>query len=238
MENDNKRFYKSYVSSQLNLSADYSVMIRTPFCKKIVKIFFPRDKNSNILELGCGHGVLINEALNMGYTKVFGVDISEQQIELACNLGIKNVTLSDCLDVLRSYQDNSLDFIVAIDLFEHFTKYDLVIYLDEIYRVLCKNGALLFRVPNGASPFFGNILYGDYTHSQAFTQISIRQLLRSTGFNNINLYEDPPIIHGLISFLRRITWEFIRIIFKFVVAVETGFLRNIFTQNIICYAKK
>lgn len=60
---------------------------------------------------------------------------------------------------------------------------------DAVHRALKPGGRFLVHVPNGQVIFSGNIMYGDLTDQTAFTQISIRQLLRICGFDQISCYE-------------------------------------------------
>ena len=95
---------------------------------------------------------------------------------------------------------NSYDVITAIDIIEHFKKQDLFYLIKEIYRVLSFNGLLITHQPNADSPFVNSILYGDYTHEQAFTKQSMSQLILSNGFESLKSYEVKPLIHGVKSF--------------------------------------
>ncbi|KXB09547.1 hypothetical protein AKJ60_00030 [candidate division MSBL1 archaeon SCGC-AAA385M11] len=80
--------------------------------------------------------------------------------------------------------------------------------------------------------------YGDYTHEQSFTQGSLKQILRLTGFRKINCYEDNPPVHGFISLLRCALWKIIRGFFCFIHAAETGSKNEIFSQNFTAVAVK
>jgi hypothetical protein len=61
--------------------------------------------------------------------------------------------------------------------------------------------------PNGDSPFFGAIRYGDFTHALAFTKKSIAQVLAITSFIDIQVYPTGPVICGFLSAGRWILWK-------------------------------
>jgi hypothetical protein len=45
----------------------------------------------------------------------------------------------------------------------------------------------------------------------------------SNGFESINSYEDKPIVHGVVSLLRRLIWDLlVRPFYLFLIAVESG----------------
>jgi cyclopropane fatty-acyl-phospholipid synthase-like methyltransferase len=213
---------------------------RGPTMRRLIKFFFPKDKNSKILEIGCGHGALIYFAKKMGYLNVDGIDGSAQQVTLARALEINTVREGDLLNELRTLEDNLLDAVIAFDVIEHFTKDELIDLIDEVQRVLKPNARWIIHAPNARSPFFGAIRYGDYTHEQAFTEASLTQVLKSSGFDQIHFYECRPLAYGINSLIRLIMWHVTRMLLSVVNAVETGsFERNaIWTRNLYAIAYK
>jgi cyclopropane fatty-acyl-phospholipid synthase-like methyltransferase len=117
-----------------------------------------------------------------------GVDRSPEQVKEAQRLGIAGVKEGDLLETLESLSDESVDLIVAFDVIEHFTKDELVLFVDEVNRVLRKGGKWIIHTPNGESPFAGRMRYWDFTHEQAFTHTSIAQLLNASGFSLVTCY--------------------------------------------------
>jgi cyclopropane fatty-acyl-phospholipid synthase-like methyltransferase len=203
-----------------------------------IKAYFPPNPNARILEIGCGHGALIYFARIMNYKNIEGVDISEDQIRCANELGVAGIHQDDLRRFLANKPDNSLDMTVAIDVFEHLSKSELFELIREIYRTLDTNGKLLIHVPNAVSPFHGRIRYGDYTHEQAFTQSSITQLLSAGGFAEINCFEESPIVHGIRSAIRWMIWKASRTLMSIVYMAETGVINEIFSQNFVAVAYK
>ena len=100
---------------------------------------------------------------------------------------------------------------------------------------------MITHQPNADSPFVNSILYGDYTHEQAFTKQSMSQIILSNGFENIKSYEVKPIVHGLKSFLRYLVWVLIiKNILLIFNLVETGAFsyRSILSRNFITVSLK
>ena len=83
------------------------------------------------------------------------------------------------------------------------------------------------------------IRYGDLTHERAFSPKSIQQLLRTTGFTNVSIFEDKPIVHGIPSLARRMLWEITILIPKLLLLVESPGTESLaLSQNILVTAAK
>jgi len=175
-----------------------------------------------------------------GYKNIRGIDYSVEQVEAAKRLGIEGVEQGDLMETLLSLPDGSQDVVIAFDVIEHFTKDELIPFVDEVFRVLRKGGNWLIHCPNGESPFCSKILFGDFTHELAFTRTSITQLLLASGFAHVSSYEDKPVIHGLKSMIRRCLWETFRLFLRLYLAAETGSGEKecIFSQNFLTVAVK
>ena len=235
------RIYDYYVHSRLEslAPADIESMRRGGvYLHRLVRRHFPVNRDAAILDLGCGHGSLIFQAREAGYRNVVGVDRSPQQVAEARRLGIEGVIEGDIFDYLASTPDASQDVVITFDVIEHFTRDELVPFVDEIQRVLKPGARWIIHTPNGESPLSNRIRYGDLTHEQAFTRTSLGQLLLASGFKSLECYEDSPVIHGFASALRFVAWKAIRGILRLYLAAETGNsgASAIFTQNLLAVA--
>jgi cyclopropane fatty-acyl-phospholipid synthase-like methyltransferase len=199
----------------------------------VIDEFFPVDKSAAILDLGCGHGTLVHFAQQAGYRNMRGVDVSGQQVDLARKLGINTITQGDLMTTLKDIPVASLDAVVAFDVIEHFTKDELIDLVDAIHSVLKPNGSWIIHAPNANSPFVGAVRYGDFTHEQAFTPSSLKQLLQASGFSSFSFAECGPRIHGLKSLIRVVLWSLAKGVFRLINAAETGDMgRNeVWTRN-------
>jgi len=219
------RLYDRYVSSREGSLAPQSVAgfkSRKPYLTRLVRRYFPSDREATILDLGCGHGILIYFARLAGYRNTTGVDTSAEQVEEAKRLGIEGVVSGDVMETLRSLPDASQDAVIAIDVIEHMRKDEVLALADEVMRTLKPGGRWIIHAPNAVSPLFGMIRYGDYTHEQAFTPRSITQLLLTTGFRRVECFEDEPVPHGLKSFVRSCLWKLIKAGLSAYLLVESG----------------
>ena len=112
--------------------------------------------------------------------------------------------------------------------------------VDAVQGVLKPGGRWIIHAPNGNSPFFGTIRYGDFTHEQAFTPSSLQQLLKASGFARIEFAECAPRLYGVKSAIRVILWQLIRLLYRLILTAETGDYGRgaIVTQNFYAVAQK
>jgi 2-polyprenyl-3-methyl-5-hydroxy-6-metoxy-1,4-benzoquinol methylase len=230
------RIYAHYVDAwdESKVPGDVSDLKgRLPTMRHVIRKFFPVEKSAAILDLGCGHGTLVYYAHLLGFRNTFGVDSSSQQVSLAKKLGIPNVTLGDLMTTLRGITPGSLDVVVAFDVIEHFTKDELIDLVDAVYLVLKPHGRWIIHTPNGCSPFFGAVRYGDFSHEQAFTPASIEQLLKASGYKRVECEECGPRIHGIKSALRVVVWKITCLLYGIALVAETGDYKrgSIMSQN-------
>lgn len=207
------RVYGRYASEGAPLpQADHheALKSRAPYLVRLVGTHFPRDTDAVILDLGCGHGLLLHLARQAGYANIHGVDVSAEQVAEAARLGIAGVRQGDLVETLLGTPSDSHDVVVTFDVIEHFSISELLRLVDEVRRVLRPQGKWIIHCPNAESPFFGRIRYGDITHVQAFTPTSLKQLLLSSGFSAVSFYEDRPTVHGVRSAVRYALWSVFR----------------------------
>ncbi|MFN3872707.1 MAG: class I SAM-dependent DNA methyltransferase [Ignavibacterium sp.] len=211
-----------------SLFQHYDVKI-LPFLKSL-------NKHSNILELGCGPGYLLDYLKLKGFVNLKGIDISSEQIEIAISKG-HNVVVEDLFDYLKKSSDK-FDAIFAFDLIEHFTKDELLKLTDIVYNSLNKGGLFFIRTPNGQGIFSGQIIYGDLTHQTIFNPNSLIQLLSNAGFQQVKFFENAPVSKNLIGFIRLLLWKLLRFLLNFLKMIESGGKQDIWTHDFYCIAEK
>ncbi len=235
------KFYSKYVSghaSHLYGEATLSdIKKQFPVWQKYFNGFLPKDKNAKIIDIGCGNGGFVWWLQDVGYFDASGIDISLEQVECAENLGIKNIERANLSDFL-SDKVEFYDAIFLRDVLEHFNKNEILDILGLIYKSLKKGGKIIAQVPNAENLLAGRLRYGDFTHELAFTKESIAQILSISGFKEINVYPQRPVVHGIKSFIRHFLWKCVEHCLRFYLLVETGSSKGIFTQNLIICARK
>ena len=109
-------------------------------------------KNSDILDYGCGIGPTIEKVINYNPKKITGIDISDISINKAKekfkNSDVKIELLVDNCEKTK-FANDKFDLVYGLGILHHleFSK-----CIDEISRILKKNGSLLFIEPLGTNP--------------------------------------------------------------------------------------
>jgi len=236
-----KSLYEHYVSRHTSLIYDISIKTlerQRRAYRRYFSRFLPKDKSIKILDIGSGYGGFLYFLEKEGYKNIFGVDCSQEQVDMSQKLGIKNVVCADIIDTLKKYSEE-LDMIIALDVVEHFQKDELFLLFESIICALKPGGIFIMQSPNADGIFSGRYRYWDLSHEIAFTPTSIRQILLHVGFKEVRIYATIPVIHGIFSFLRYVLWQFIRYILILYLAVETGsFKGHILTQNLIAVGRR
>lgn len=231
--------YDRYVSSFKSENASVTPAELAHFYKWCDLRYYPHlrwlPESAAIVELGCGHGRMLNYLHQKGFTNVKGIDISQEQVNLALRdaLDAEHADVFEYLDRVPS----SLDAVIAIDFVEHFTKEELLRMFQSLHDAMKPGAVLLLQTPNGEGLFSRQVMYGDLTHQTILTPGSLGQLLRATGFERIRSFECAPIPSGISGFVRSIAWKIIRAAANAIRLIESRKSQTIWTENFICVAK-
>ena len=242
-----ERLYAAYASSGRAASrqvrdraATAAEILRphAPYAKRFIARHVPADRQTRIMDLGCGDGRLLHFLDGAGYRNIVGVDCSPEQIARAHRLGLHQARQGEINHVLDETDEASADVVLMIDVLEHLTRDELFRALDNVFRVLRPGGLCIAHVPNAEGLHGMRIRYGDFTHEQAFTAGSATQVLRTVGFSDVSCHEDTPVVHGPTSLIRRLLWGVGTLPHRLLLAAETGELRFYLTQNLFIRAVK
>ncbi len=160
----------------------------------------PKDKEANILDVGCGFGLAIYAMKKMGYVNVMGIDISPQQVD-ACHKKNLNVELvNDSVKWLEEHQ-NEFDTIISLDVLEHIPVEHHLRFLKAINKALKMDGKFVCTVPNANSTFASRWRYVDWTHFTSFCEHSLEFVILNSGFKSVVVSE--------IEFMKRPKFPFV-----------------------------
>ncbi len=127
-----------------------------PFIKEMVSI----DKNSSVLEIGCGEGGNLVPFYKMGCEKIVGIDLSKSKIENANKffdrLGEHNNVKFICDDIynIDTNDIGQFDIIMARDVLEHI--HGQKKFMDLVKKFLSPNGIFFIAFPPWYNPFGGH----------------------------------------------------------------------------------
>lgn len=192
--------------------------------------WFPSDPSAKIAELACGQGRLLSFLISEGFKDISAVDISPDQVKIARGI-LPSVDHGNVLEWLAT-KDNYFELIVALDLIEHLSKDEVLLFLERCFRAIQPGGRLILQTPNADSPFGIQLRYGDLTHELIFSPDLLGYLLRQAGFEQVSAREQGPVPVGysVVSSLRFLVWRIIRALIVFWNYVETGSSRAILTR--------
>lgn len=121
--------------------------------KKIAKML-PSIPGSKFLDVGCGSGIFMEEAIRQGKYAI-GIDYSAEMIETARKNLSKYPTSSYELIVGQAQKlplpKNSVDIVLASGLTDYLTKNETAEFFKEIKRILKKDGHVIITFPKKSS---------------------------------------------------------------------------------------
>lgn len=171
-ENENIGFLKPG-SGQVNT---YGASSNNFFLNKAHKY-----KPNNILEVGCGSGMTIIHLNNYGFN-IEGIDPSEYSER--CSQEYKFKLIKDFFP--SGIDDNKYDMIICNDVYEHV--YDIQKFSREVFNSLNVDGVFCIATTNSTKSIeIGDISMLEHQHVNMFTEASIYKILRSVGFNSIEI---------------------------------------------------
>jgi 2-polyprenyl-3-methyl-5-hydroxy-6-metoxy-1,4-benzoquinol methylase len=200
--------YNNYFSTQVNkLNVDHTAMLRKQSRHNRQELIhlLPSNKDARIVDLGCGFGTFVKPAMDAGYNHVEGYDISQEQVKVAHQLGIKNV---HCMDIDGFFtKGEKVDVLVGLDIIEHFTKDELMNFLTKAKQCLNPGGKIILRTPNMDAPHTSLYAYGDISHETFLNKSSALQVMSSIGFTSTEV--NGGLVRNqnpLLEIIRKIGW--------------------------------
>lgn len=143
-----------------------------------------------LLDVACGIGEFLAAARNIGFD-VWGVDISERQIEFAKRLyGLEHV-FATTLDQFAARKDiPKFDVITFFEILEHMN--DPRVFFRSVKHILSPNGIIAFSVPNTDRVGMGKEAQEKPpNHLFRWNSDSIRKFLTTEGFYPEKIKEEP-----------------------------------------------
>lgn len=204
----NIKFNKKNFDKKWGFSTIYSSSIRSDL---ISFINCEKEKQINVLEVGCGCGATLLEIKNI-YTNanVYGIELNPNSAEIAKMVAdIKNCSVEE-KDL--GYDENFFDYIIFGDVLEHL--YEPWAVLDNIKKYLKLDGVVLASIPNIMNfTNIQNLMSGywtyeasgllDKTHIRFFTKLEIINMFKSSGYSEINC-DNYKFISGGDDFINKL----------------------------------
>ena len=119
------------------------------------------NKDIQILDAGCGSGLVGMELAKNGYINITGADFSQSMMDLIPKNIYKSLKLIDLNETLF-YKENSFDAIICVGTFTY--GHVKARALDEFLRITKNNGLICFTVNEG--------IYNKYKFDKKITELS------------------------------------------------------------------
>lgn len=160
------------------------VMLQERINKNNLKI----DNLNKALDAGCGGGRYSLALKSMGIKKLIGIDISENSINFANKMNIykKDVNFIQSSVLELPFDDDSFDFVFSNGVLHHTS--DTQKGLNEIRRVLKKNGKCWLYLYGGKESFFWDIV--DFCRSilKNISQNYTSSAMQMLGYNSGRIF--------------------------------------------------
>ena len=109
-------------------------------------------KTAKILDFGCGAGNTLRALRSLGYVNAFGYDVMDGRTLLGAVRD--HITVGTLLDLRLPYEDNTFDFVISDQVFEHVQ--DQVRVFEELHRITKPGGHGLHIIPARYMPIEGH----------------------------------------------------------------------------------
>ncbi|MBW7905783.1 MAG: class I SAM-dependent methyltransferase [Phycisphaerae bacterium] len=218
-----QRFWERYASAVHRQREPVSLAAADAFGRPFdirLRGWLPERRDAAIVDVACGYGRLLRFFTKRGYTNVLGVDISAEEVELARTIH-PNVVCADAIEFLEAHA-SQFDLVTAIDVIEHMRKDELLRFLDAARQALRPGGRIIIHTPNADSPWVTTIRYGDFTHELALNPNALGTVMELCGFERFEAREGGPVASSVLSAVRMVFWQVLRLKAMLFNVIETG----------------
>ena len=172
---------KLYADSEFNYEGEVAYLKKT-YGKLLASLNSFGSTKRSLLEIGCGNGFVLEEALEQGYVSVSGIEPSKAAIEKA-STRVRPYLMQG---VMRPglFPVGEFDVICMFQVFDHIS--DPGTLLEECSRIL-KPGGLVLTVNHNIDAIFARLLRErspivDIEHTYLYSPATMRKMFTHYGF--------------------------------------------------------
>lgn len=120
------------------------------YLKKILSKYIPF--HSKILDVGCGIGENLQLMQTLGYTSVYGVDVSELMVAISSKKGFNAVCVNNIAELPPSF-----DVLLFSHVLEHINFPEIQVFLENYFKLCNNNAHVIIIMPVLYDAFFNDI---------------------------------------------------------------------------------
>ncbi len=148
-------------------------------------------ESAPILDVGCGRGEWLELLKDIGLT-ASGIDLNRIMVRQCQETGLE-VIEAEAINHLRKLSTNSLGAVTGMHIIEHIPFKQLIMFFDEVLRVLKPGGVAIFESPNPENLITASCnFYYDPTHINPLPPEPIRFVLEIRGFSRVEIKRLHP----------------------------------------------
>lgn len=134
--------------------------------RRLVRLLDPIDRNTAVLDVGCGYGRNLELLRQMGFTQLMGV---EKNPHLADEVRARGF---QCLSPEQAQQEKGCyGMLLMSHIVEHFEYPDLKAFIESYLRLLSEGGSLVI-----VTPLFHDAFYNDFDHVKPYLPIGLNMV--------------------------------------------------------------
>jgi SAM-dependent methyltransferase len=193
-------YLKTYYTDDMRPKTDYPLKLA-----QYISSTYLDASHKKLLDLGCGRGDQLRAFFAVGHD-VVGCDNAESAKEFCAPHSVETLNI---LDSQLALEDGSVDVVFSKSVIEHLVEPEKL--LQEAKRVLRPQGKIIIMCPSWVHMGWGPF-YQDHTHVTPFTKPSLRDILKLTGFKNVQVKHfrqlpitwKYPMTENIFRFIRRL----------------------------------
>lgn len=134
--------------------------------RRLIRLLESIDRDTPVLDVGCGYGRNLDLLRQMGFTRLTGV---EKNPQLAAEVSARGFR---CLSPEQAEQeDGSYGMLLMSHIVEHFEYQDLKGFIENYLRLLSEGGSLVI-----VTPLFHDAFYNDFDHVKPYLPIGLNMV--------------------------------------------------------------
>jgi 2-polyprenyl-3-methyl-5-hydroxy-6-metoxy-1,4-benzoquinol methylase len=182
-----------------------------------------RDAQGKVLEIGCGHGIMLSRFKDAGIS-AYGLDLSDEAVKVCRAKNLEAVS-GEVISHIKNLQENSLGGIFCAHVIEHLDPTGALELISESFRVLKKGSTIIFITPNAKDLRTTERFWLDITHVRPYPKKLMEFLLLRQGFTRVQTFTDEEPSKNIFEKIAKI---FLRL----------WFMGYIFTGDLVVIAEK